>query len=222
LRLAYTDLFDAATIARMAGHFQVLLEGIVADPERPVSALPMLGAAEAHHLRGLGVGAETLVGLCVERSLEMVVGLLGILKAGGAYLPLDPEYPEQRLAFMLEDAQVPLIVTHSALRERFLGVASVLCVDQDWAKIAEQAETSLSSGVEPENLAYVIYTSGSTGRPKGVLNSHGGILNRLIWMDEAYALQPADRVLQKTSFSFDVSVWEFLWPLMRGGGLVMA
>ena len=123
----------------------------------------------AHHLRGLGVGPEAIVGLCVERSLEMVVGLLGILKAGGAYLPLDPAYPADRLAFMLTDAGAAVLVTQAALRDRLPEhAARVVSLDTDWAAIARQPTTAPATGLLPHNAAYVIYTSGSTGKPKGV------------------------------------------------------
>ena len=124
----------------------------------------------AHHLRGLGVGPEIVVGLCVERSLEMIVGLLGILKAGGAYLPLDPGYPAERLAFMLEDAGAPVLVTQSALRDRLPAHgARIVCLDADWPASPAQPATAPPSRLDPHNTAYVIYTSGSTGTPKGVV-----------------------------------------------------
>ncbi|WP_375514724.1 amino acid adenylation domain-containing protein [uncultured Nostoc sp.] len=177
----------------------------------------------AHSLQKLGVKPEVLVGICVERSLEMVIGLLGILKAGGAYLPLDPTYPQDRLAFMLEDAQVPILLTHSQLISSVPPhQARVICLDTDWATIAQCSQENLHSEVNAENLAYVIYTSGSTGKPKGAMNTHRGICNRLLWMQEAYQLTASDRVLQKTPFSFDVSVWEFFWPLIVGTRLVIA
>src|SRR5439155_9487139 len=177
----------------------------------------------AHHLHALGVGPEVLVGLCAERSLEMVIGLLGILKAGAAYVPLDPAYPPERLAFMLEDAQVSVLLTQEQLLSRLpTSEARVLCLDADWATIAtEKAENPINSATA-ENLAYVIYTSGSTGRPKGAMISHRSICNRLLWMQDTYQLTMADRVLQKTPCSFDVSVWEFFWPLMTGARLVLA
>ena len=220
-----TDLFDAATVARMLGHYQMLLEGIVAEPGRRASELPLLTAAERHQvlvawndtavphqdrcvqelfeaqvertpdalavvfarqrltyreldarsnqlarrLRSLGVGPGVLVGLCVERSLDVVVGLLGILKAGGAYVPLDPTYPTERLAFMLEDTGAPVLVTQA----RLLGMlpehgARVLCLDTESEGIAEQRVDNVERGAGPGDLAYVIYTSGSTGAPKGV------------------------------------------------------
>src|SRR5713226_1515130 len=168
----------------------------------------------AHYLRKLGVGPEVLVGICLERSLEMVVALLGILKAGGAYVPLDPTYPKKRLEFMLEDSGTAVLLTQQRL---FDGVAAhsanVVCLDRDWKDITRQSEENADSEAKPANLAYVIYTSGSTGNPKGVKNIHRGICNRLLWMQDTYHLTEADRVLQKTPFSFDVSAWEFFWPL---------
>ena len=175
----------------------------------------------------LGAGPETRVGICVERSLEMMVGLLGILKAGAAYVPLDPSYPADRLAFMLEDAQrglpSPLLLT----QRRLLGAlpehaARVVCLDEPWPHVQEEIEAEIPGAPDPGHLAYVIYTSGSTGRPKGAMNSHRGIVNRLLWMQEAFGLTPGDRVVQKTPFSFDVSVWELFWPLMVGARLVVA
>jgi amino acid adenylation domain-containing protein len=177
----------------------------------------------AHHLQKSGVGPDTLVGICVERSLEMVVGLLAILKAGGAYVPMDPEYPQERLAFMLEDANVPVLLTQAHLLPLLPPhQAKTIQLDADWPTIAAESTTSVPTDVAARHLAYMIYTSGSTGRPKGAMNTHVGIVNRLLWMQDAYRLTPADRVLQKTPFSFDVSVWEFFWPLLTGARLVMA
>jgi amino acid adenylation domain-containing protein/non-ribosomal peptide synthase protein (TIGR01720 family) len=177
----------------------------------------------AHYLRELGVGPDTYVGICVERSLEMVIGLYGVLKAGGAYVPLDPTYPPARLAFMLTDAQVPVLLT----LERLVSMlpphdAQIVCLDADWEAISRREEQNLVAGITADNLAYVIYTSGSTGRPKGVQNTHKGIRNRLLWMQDTFQLAKVDRVMQKTPFSFDVSVWEFFWPLLTGACLVMA
>ncbi|MBI4747841.1 MAG: amino acid adenylation domain-containing protein [Acidobacteria bacterium] len=177
----------------------------------------------AHSLQHQGVGPDVLVGICVERSLEMVVGLLAILKAGGAYVPLDPEYPQDRLAYVIEDAQAPVVLTHSTLLDRLQSVsAQVFCFDRDWSTLSNFPVHNLASPVTETHLAYVIYTSGSTGKPKGAMNEHRGIVNRLCWMQDAYHLTPADRVLQKTPFSFDVSVWEFFWPLLTGAQLVVA
>ncbi|HET6978727.1 MAG TPA: amino acid adenylation domain-containing protein [Pyrinomonadaceae bacterium] len=178
----------------------------------------------AHHLQSLGVGPDVIVGVCMERSVELVVGLLGILKAGGAYLPLDPAYPSQRLQFMLADASPPVLLTQTHLLNTLpVHEAQVVCLDApEWKTPRAQHAENPTIEVSGLNLAYVIYTSGSTGRPKGATNTHGAIVNRLLWMQDAYGLTPADRVLQKTPYSFDVSVWEFFWPLMTGARLVVA
>jgi amino acid adenylation domain-containing protein len=179
----------------------------------------------ARRLRELGVGLETRVGLLVERSIEMVVGLLAVMKAGGAYVPLDPEYPRDRLSYMLESSQVKVLLTQERLRQQlppYGGQVLELDRDEERSRMAEQNGENLNVALRPENLAYLIYTSGSTGRPKGVMNTHGGLLNRLLWMQKEYRLEPGDVVLQKTPFSFDVSVWEFFWPLMEGAKLVVA
>ncbi len=274
-----TDLFEATRMTRFLGHFETLLAGIVADPQTPIGALPLLTPAEqqclqawnatqvsypleqslqqhieaqvartptqvavtfgdtqltyaelnhkanqlAHYLRRLGVGPDVLVGVCLERSLEMVVGLLGILKAGGAYVPLDPTYPAERLTFMLADAQAPVLLTQAHLVGRLSSqAAQVCCLDSDWPSIAQESPENPVTCTLPEHLAYVIYTSGSTGQPKGAMNTHQGICNRLLWMQETYQLTTTDAVLQKTPCSFDVSVWEFFWPLMTGARLVVA
>jgi amino acid adenylation domain-containing protein/non-ribosomal peptide synthase protein (TIGR01720 family) len=178
----------------------------------------------AHALRRRGVGPDVLVGVCLARSIELVVALHAVLRAGGAYVPLDPEYPKDRLAFMLDDAKVPVLLTQAHL-EALLPAheAEVLRLDAAWSTMENEPESPLERGaLALTNLAYVIYTSGSTGRPKGAMNEHRGILNRLQWMQEAHGLTGADRVLQKTPFSFDVSVWEFFWPLMFGATLVIA
>jgi len=177
----------------------------------------------AHYLKELGVGPEVRVGISMERGSEMMVGLLGVLKAGGAYLPLDPTYPQERLSYMLQDAGIAVLLTQERLLERLPSCAvSVLCIDADWPSISRQSAKNLTPAALPENSAYVIYTSGSTGRPKAVVNIHSAIRNRLLWMQNEYRLTDGDRVLQKTPFIFDVSVWEFLWPLMTGATLVMA
>ncbi|HEY7511066.1 MAG TPA: amino acid adenylation domain-containing protein, partial [Vicinamibacteria bacterium] len=177
----------------------------------------------AHRLRALGVGPEARVGICMERSLEMVVSLLAVLKAGGAYVPLDPGYPEDRLGFMLADSGVSVLLTQARLAPRLPGhAAAVVAVDAEADALARLPAINRDGGARPDNLAYVIYTSGSTGRPKGAMNQHGAVCNRLLWMQEQYRLGPDDRVLQKTPFSFDVSVWEFFWPLMVGARLVIA
>jgi len=155
----------------------------------------------AHYLQKLGVKPEVLVGICVGRSLEMVVGLLGILKAGGAYVPIDPEYPPERLAYMLEDSCVPVLLTQGKLLDRLPAhSARAICLDKDWEEIALESPENPVSGAEPHNLAYVIYTSGSTGKPKGAANSHRGICNRLLWMQDTYKLARSRSRFTKNSF----------------------
>ncbi|MDQ7733304.1 amino acid adenylation domain-containing protein [Halomonas sp. SpR1] len=176
----------------------------------------------AHYLIGLGVKPEARVGIAMERSIEMVVGLLGILKAGGAYVPLDPDYPSDRLAYMVEDSGIELLLTQQHLRESLPVGESLSVIELDQLDIAHHVSTNPAVALHGEHLAYVIYTSGSTGRPKGAANRHHALTNRLQWMQETYGLTPDDAVLQKTPFSFDVSVWEFFWPLMQGARLVMA
>jgi amino acid adenylation domain-containing protein len=174
----------------------------------------------ANYLQVLGVGPEVLVGICVERSLEMLVGLLGILKAGGAYVPLDPAYPLERLAFMLEDASVSVLLTQARLVESLpQHHAPVVCLDGDWELIAQYGEENVSSGVMPKNLAYVIYTSGSTGKPKGVLVEHRGLLNLVFWHQRTFAVSPKDRATQLAGSAFDASVWE-LWPYLTAGASI--
>jgi amino acid adenylation domain-containing protein len=177
----------------------------------------------ARFLRQRGVGPETLVAICLPRSIEMVVALLGVLKAGGAYVPLDPSYPASRLSLMIADSTAALVLTQRQWAESLESAeAEVLYLDEQWGEIADLSGEEIEVEVSPDNLAYVIYTSGSTGTPKGVMNSHGALANRLLWMQAAYPLAADDIILQKTPFSFDVSVWEFLWPLMTGARLVMA
>ncbi|MBV1911041.1 MAG: amino acid adenylation domain-containing protein [Kangiellaceae bacterium] len=177
----------------------------------------------AGYLRKNGVTAETKVGVCMERSLEMVISLYGILKAGGGYVPLDPDYPEARLAFMLEDIAAPIILTQKHLTTVIPDTdAKIIALDECWDDIQEFSVENPELVNTPNSLAYIIYTSGSTGNPKGVMNQHSGIINRLIWMQEEYQLTAQDVVLQKTPYSFDVSVWEFFWPLIFGAKLVVA
>jgi amino acid adenylation domain-containing protein len=275
-----TDLFDGATIRRVAGHYERLLESLVSNSGQLLREVQMLSEAEreqilrewnqttrrypqemclhqlfaaqvertpeaiavsfgerelsygelnrranqlAHYLQPRGVGPETLVGICLERSVEMVVALLGVLKAGGAYLPLDPEYPAARLSFMFEDAHLGLLLTQQALLPIIPPhQAEVVLMDEEWTGIAQESGGAAVSQVRAENAAYVIYTSGSTGIPKAAINTHQAICNRLLWMQEAYELTATDCVMQKTPFSFDVSVWEFFWPLMAGARLAVA
>ncbi|MEG4572782.1 amino acid adenylation domain-containing protein [Microcoleus sp. N3A4] len=177
----------------------------------------------AHHLRNLGVGAEVLVGICVERSLEMVVGILGILKAGGAYVPLDPAYPQERLALMLEDAQVPVILTQRQLVESLpKHQARIVCLDTDWEIIERQSEENPGCSLTSDNLAYVIYTSGSTGRPKGVLVAHRGLCNLAKAQIEIFDVNLSSRVLQFASLSFDVASSDWVIALCSGATLCIA
>ncbi|MEG3918023.1 amino acid adenylation domain-containing protein [Microcoleus sp. T3_A4] len=177
----------------------------------------------AHYLQGLGVGPEVLVGICVERSIEMIVGLLSVLKAGGAYIPLDPAYPFERLGFMLEDSSVPVLLTQSKLIEKLPPhSARVVYLDKDWEEIVQPSKENPSSSVTSYNLAYVIYTSGSTGKPKGVLVAHKGLCNLAISTIQLFDVQPKNRILQFASFSFDVSVGEVVMALVSGATLVLA
>ncbi len=274
-----TDLFDDDTIARLATHLKIVLEGIVSDPRQRISDLPLLAPSErrqilvewnrteseyrseqclhelfeeqaarnpeqvalvfagevlsygelnrkanqlAHYLKARGVGPEVLVGVCVERSLAMVVGLLGILKAGGAYVPLDPAYPAERVAFMLQDANARVVLTE----EKLLGLlggseAELICLDRDWEEIREEQETNLPKSTAGENLAYVIYTSGSTGQPKGVAIAHRSTAALLTWAATVYSPAALSGVLASTSICFDLSVFEIFVPLSYGGKVVL-
>ncbi|MDT5270153.1 MAG: hypothetical protein QOH49_2339, partial [Acidobacteriota bacterium] len=274
-----TDLFDASTVARMFGHFETLLEGIVSDPRRRLSELSLLTEAErhqllgrwidtgsvetraallhelfeeqaertpdaaalvseesrlsyrelngranrlAHYLRGAGVGRETPVALCVERSPEMIVGLLGILKAGGVYVPLDPAYPKDRLSFMIEDSGASLVLTQNRLVELLPADASrTFCLDTEWRQLAGESEENPPHLATPDNLAYIIYTSGSTGRPKGVGIEHRSVVNYVEAAAVAFGIAPEDRVLQFASISFDAAAEEIYPCLTRGATLVL-
>ncbi|MEG3908708.1 amino acid adenylation domain-containing protein [Microcoleus sp. w2-18bC1] len=173
-----------------------------------------------HYLQELGVGPEVLVGICVERSIDMIVGLLGILKAGGAYVPLDAAYPSERLAFMLQDSSVSVLLTQSKLIEKLPPhSAYVVYLDKDWEEIVQQSKENPSSSVTPDNLAYVIYTSGSTGRPKGVCCCHTGVVNLYTDFQSKQPLSVGDRCSLWTGISFDVSVYEIFSALLAGGTL---
>jgi amino acid adenylation domain-containing protein len=274
-----TDLFDQATIERMAGHFESMLGGIVADPGTRLSELPILTEAElhdlaewnetrvhydapdclheivaetawrnptaiavsyqdreltyaeldrraetlAHQLKSMGVGPDTVVPVLLERSEELVVALLAALKAGGAFMPIDPAQPANRIAAILANALgAPVCITHERHLDclaRFTG--QPLCLDLPLMPVADDAVAG-PAGTTSASLAYVIHTSGSTGVPKGALNTHGGIRNRLLWMQQADPLTADDRVLQQTPVTFDVSVLEIFWPLIAGARLVIA
>ncbi|MEH2072610.1 MAG: MupA/Atu3671 family FMN-dependent luciferase-like monooxygenase [Nostoc sp.] len=176
----------------------------------------------AHYLRSLGVKPDVLVGICVERSLDMIIGLLAILKAGGAYVPLDPAYPQERLTFMLADAQVPVLLTQQQLLEKLPNSgASIVCLDTDWQIIQMASDQNLPTAFSPENLAYTIYTSGSTGKPKGVMVSHGNVVNFFTGMDSRIGSDRPGTWLAVTSISFDISVLELLWTLTRGFEVVI-
>ncbi|RBL91355.1 non-ribosomal peptide synthase/polyketide synthase [Chitinophaga flava] len=178
-----------------------------------------------HYLRKLGVKADTLVPVCIDRSLDMMVALLGILKAGGAYVPVDPTYPAARISFTLKDTAAKILICSSALAPRMDGLADdvyMLTLDAHQDVITQEPVKALDIDIHPDNLAYVIYTSGSTGTPKGVMNAHRGIVNRLLWTQDYFGLDTSDVVLQKTTFCFDVSVWELFWPLITGARLVFA
>nr|VFK23230.1 MAG: AMP-binding enzyme [Candidatus Kentron sp. LPFa]VFK35243.1 MAG: AMP-binding enzyme [Candidatus Kentron sp. LPFa] len=171
----------------------------------------------ACYLQSLGVGPETLVGICVERFPEMVMGLLAILKAGGAYVPLDPGYPKERLAFMLGDAGVKILLTRKKLMGRLPEYQGrVVCLETDFGSFSEKNPVS---EVTPENLVYVIYTSGSTGRPKGVSIPHQGLLNLVFWHRDAFDITEKDRSTLLANQAFDAAVWE-LWPYLAAGASV--
>ncbi|CAA9435310.1 MAG: Polyketide synthase modules and related proteins, partial [uncultured Pseudonocardia sp.] len=173
-------------------------------------------------LRALGAGPGTRVAVCVPRSAELVVSLLGVLQAGAAYVPLDPGYPAARLALMLDDAERGVVLVAAALRDTLPATDAAVLVVEELEELEGPAGGPLEPVAGPDDPAYVIYTSGSTGRPKGVVNAHRGVVNRLHWMQRAHPIGPGDAVLQKTPASFDVSVWEFFWPLLTGARLVLA
>jgi amino acid adenylation domain-containing protein/non-ribosomal peptide synthase protein (TIGR01720 family) len=276
-----TDLFDAATIARLVKNFETLLTSIVANPELPITNYQFLAQTErdqliawnttaadfprdqcihqlfenqvartpdqiavmfenetltyrelnaranrlAHYLRKLGAQPETLIAICIERSLDTLVAMLGALKAGGAYVPLDPDYPSDRLAFMLEDSGAPIVVVQSHLAESFrnsqFAIRNLICLDSDWDTIAREDESNPPNTTTPENLAYVIYTSGSTGEPKGVLIEHRGVCNLATAYIREFAITPRSRVLQFFSFSFDGSVADIFTALLAGATLCL-
>ena len=215
------ELF-AAQVARRPDAIAVVFE----DESLSYGALDRRANRLAHHLRALGVGPETVVGLCLARSLDMIVGLIGILKAGGAYLPLDPHYPQERLAFMLADAGARVLVTHSALMEQLPAQASrhlhsIVRLDADAAAIAAQPAGAPAIDLDPQHPAYVIYTSGSTGTPKGVVGTHNGIANRIIAQTRIRPFVHNDTCCQKTSIGFVDSIFETLGPLCMGAPLVI-
>ncbi|HEY7492545.1 MAG TPA: amino acid adenylation domain-containing protein, partial [Candidatus Tectomicrobia bacterium] len=274
-----TDLFDDATISRMLGHFQTLLEGLVENPDRRLADLPLLTDDErhqllhvlnkaervsrrglclqqwfeaqvehtpnhvaivfegepltyrelnaranqlAHYLRTLGVKPDVLVGMYMERSLEMVIGILGILKAGGAYVPMDPAYPRERLAFMLEETQTPVLLTQQSLRAGLPEhTAHVICLDTQWDTMASERADNPLVEITPDALAYVIYTSGSTGQPKGVLVTHYQVVRLFEATHAWYQFDASDVWTLFHSYAFDFSVWELWGALLYGGRLVI-
>ncbi len=176
----------------------------------------------AHYLCSLGVKPQMLVGICVERSLEMVVAILGVLKASCAYVPIDPNYPPERLTFILEDTQTPLLLTQEHLLQKLPAASTQLvCLDEQWHTISQYNQENPVCYADIDNLIYVIYTSGSTGKPKGVMVPHRGIVNQLHWRQTTFGLSATDKVLQNISFSFDPSVWQIFWTLCFGGQLVL-
>ncbi|MEO6230169.1 MAG: non-ribosomal peptide synthase/polyketide synthase [Ferruginibacter sp.] len=178
----------------------------------------------AHYLIGKGVTAETLVPISLERGFNMIVGILAILKAGGAYVPIDPQYPPERINYMIKDAGASLIITSDESRAALPAndLVKIISLNGDWAVIGQQPTGNLQLPIDPTQLAYVIYTSGSTGQPKGAMNEHRALVNRLCWAKDYYSVTDADAILQKTTFCFDVSVWELLLPLLSGAKLVFA
>ncbi|MDH5546984.1 MAG: amino acid adenylation domain-containing protein [Gammaproteobacteria bacterium] len=177
----------------------------------------------AHYIMEQGAGQGRLICVCFERSIDLVIAMIGILKSGNAYVPLDPDYPQERLRFMLSDIETPLVITQQDCLEKIpVTNTHVLCLDENWDMVGRYPKINPLTRVSTLSLAYTIYTSGSTGQPKGVGITHQGICNRLRWMQNRYQLVSSDRVLQKTPYSFDVSVWEFFWPLITGARMVLA
>ncbi|WP_414575218.1 amino acid adenylation domain-containing protein [Anabaena sp. CCY 9402-a] len=273
-----SELFDAATIAQMAEHWQIILESIVTNIDTKISDLSLLTTKEeellinwnttsreypshecihelfaaqvertpdeialifgeevftyrelnikvnqlAHYLQSLGVKPETPVGICLERSPEMVIGMLAILKAGGFYVPLDPAYPEARLQYILDDAEVKVFLAHAETRRRREEFGRVVCLDGDWESIGEYPVTNPVTDVTPGNLAYLIYTSGSTGKPKGVMIEHRSPVCLLYWAREVFRDDAISGVLAATSICFDLSVFEIFVPLCWGGKVILA
>ena len=273
-----TDLFGAGTIIRMSRHFQALLGGILDDPSRRLSSLPMIDDEErrqilangcgpraepadalcihrlfemqagrcpdtvavesegrsltyrqlnersnqlARELRARGVSPDVLVGIGMTRSLDLAVGLLGILKAGGAFVPLDPDYPPDRLGAMLEDSRVGVLLTQEHQQERWPSTgAAVIRLDTDWETIDRHPASNLDDSPTPEDAAYVIYTSGSTGEPRGVVVRHGGLVNHNLAVAAMFDLSPADRILQFSSLSFDIAIEELFPAWIRGAAVV--
>ncbi len=218
---AYPAVSVPAQIAAQAARTPEAVAVRAGEQTLTYAALLTQAQQLAGALRARGIGPEALVAVALERSLDLVVALLGTWYAGAAFVPLDPSYPVERLRYMLDDSHAALLLTDAAQATRLAHGGPTLCLDQDRAQWTAAPVMPPPAFAEAQ-LAYVLYTSGSTGRPKGAGNTHAGLRNRLQWMQEAYVLTPADRVLQKTPISFDVSVWEFFWPLLAGAELVMA
>src|SRR4051794_5064632 len=211
------ELF-AAQVARTPEADAVVFE----DERLSYGELDARSSQLAHHLRGLGVGPEVVVGLCIERSLAMLVGLVGILKAGGAYLPLDPDYPPERLAFMLADAGAPVLLTRAALRAHLPAhAAHVVCLDADWPAISRQPATAPATDLAPQHPAYVIYTSGSTGTPKGVMVDHASFANKVLTLGQDFGAAPGFRTALLSSCAFDPSIEQITVPLVHGASIVI-
>jgi natural product biosynthesis luciferase-like monooxygenase protein len=195
---------------------------VCGDQQRTYDELNRAANQLARHLRNLGAGPEVLVGICVERSIDLLTGVYGILKAGAAYVPLDPAYPADRLALMVEDARCPILLTQQGLLHRLPPHhAKVVCIDSDWGSIEREPEDNLDSGAIGSNLIYVIYTSGSTGRPKGVMVEHRNVTNLFAGMDDRIPHSPPGTWLAVTSLSFDISVLELFWTMARGFKVVL-
>ena len=174
----------------------------------------------AHYLQQLGVAPETLVAICVERSIDMIVGIVAILKAGGAYVPIDPAYPSERIAFMVHDTRSPVILTQTALNNKLSQLAvNIILLDQESSIIEQQSDSNPVAKITPKNLAYAIYTSGSTGLPKGVLIDHEGLLGLIFWHQKEFRVTPVDRATQLAGQGFDASVWE-IWPYLTKGASI--
>jgi amino acid adenylation domain-containing protein len=175
----------------------------------------------AHYLRGRGSGPGVLVGVFLDRGIDMIVALLGILKAGAAYVPLDPDYPAERLAYMLTDTAAPLVVTQESLAGQLPATTGRVLIDAQWPAVAECSATDPPPLAGPQDLAYVIYTSGSTGQPKGVMIEHSGVVSYLSGMQDEFPIHPGESFLAATPLTFDVSAYEILWPLWQGGTVIL-
>jgi len=209
-------------IARHARQQPAAIALLFADEALSFAELNRRANRLAHRLVALGVRPDARVGIVMERSVELVVGLLAILKAGGAYLPLDPEYPAQRLAYMVDDSGIDLLLTHRATRDCIAARGGLRVLEIDSLDLGSEPESDPEVALHGENLAYVIYTSGSTGKPKGAAVRHDALHSCMAWMQRVYVLSRDDTVLHKAPFGFDVSVWEMFWPMTAGARLVVA